>query len=614
MEMWFKYSIILSILAIFITDFGSAQEIPAQKDSTHIYKAIETYSKKSKLTTFVYGLILKPTAPKTKINNLKKKTVKKPIQKPYSIFEGKIIRNIDIITLDPFGYSAIDTSVAKQNYLYKAGNWLHIKTQGITIRNLILIHRNEPFNTLLVRESERLIRSQKYVHEVSFYVRSAGKKSDSVDIVIRELDLWSIIPEGSASPTGFEFGFTENNFLGAGHEFKNSYTRDITHGINSLKTNYFIPNIRNTYINSTLHYGVDDNKNFKKILAFDRPFFSPIAKWAAGVSFSQTEIDSMIFSNLVFVPLRLRFNTQDYWAGGAQQIFKGNSEDELSTSLILTARYLRIQYFGQTSELYDPFHIYSSENFYLAGIAISTRKYIQDKYIYNSGVTEDVPIGRVYGVTFGYQVKNNSGRIYVGMRFSEGTYNDWGYLSYNLEYGTFLRATLVEQGVFSGGATYFTRLMVIGKWKFRQFVKPQVTIGVNRLAYDSLTLKDGYGLDGFNSSGLTGTTRLVFTLQTQSYAPWNFIGFHFGPYVVYSIGMLGDALTGFTNSKLFSQLGIGVLIRNENLIISTFQFSFSFYPVIPGTGHNVFKFNSFKTSDLGFRDFKIGKPDIVVFQ
>jgi hypothetical protein len=612
--MLFKKVFILFCVSGLICDFALGQESPVKSDSSHFYKDVESYSKRSKLTTFLYGMVLKPATPVSKQKVGKRKTNKKLIQKPYSSFEGKIIRNINIVTLDPFGYSVTDTSVATQNYLSRAGNWLHIKTQRITIRNLILIHKNEPFNALLVKESERLIRTQKYVHDVFFYVSSTGKKSDSVDILIRELDIWSIIPEGSASSTGFEFGFTENNFLGTGHAFQNSVSRNLTYGINAYKTNYSIPNIRNTYINSLLHYEVDGHRNFKKILALNRPFYSPLARWAGGISVSQTQIDSETYINSGFVPLRLRFNTQDYWAGIAQQIFKGNTEEERSTNLILAARYLHVQYFGPPSEVVDPFHIYSNEYFYLAGIGISTRQYVQDKYIFNYGIIEDVPVGKVYGLTTGYQIKDNSQRLYLGMRYSVGTYNEFGYLSYDLEYGTFFRASHAEQSVFTAGVNYFTGLIDIGKWKFRQFVKPQVTIGINRFSYDSLTLKEGYGLDGFNSSGLTGTTRLVFTIQTQLYAPWNFIGFHFGPYLVCSLGMLGDAFTGFNNSKLYSQIGLGVLIKNENLIISTFQFSFSFYPVIPGSGQNIFKFNSFKTTDFGFRDFKIEKPDIVVFQ
>ena len=86
----------------------------------------------------------------------------------------------------------------------------------------------------------------------------------------------------------------------------------------------------------------------------------------------------------------MKFRTQDYWAGYAQRIFKDNAENELITNLILALRYLRIRYFEIPSELYDPLHIYSSEDFYLAAIGISARKYVQDRYIFKFGVIEDV--------------------------------------------------------------------------------------------------------------------------------------------------------------------------------------------------------------------------------
>ena len=137
------------------------------------------------------------------------------------------------------------------------------------------------------------------------------------------------------------------------------------------------------------------------------------------------------------------------------------------------------------------------------------------------------------------------------MRYSFGNYNQWGYLSSDFEYGTFSHSSHSEQGVFTAGINYFTGLIEIGKWKFRQFIKPQIAIGINRFAYDTLTLNDGYGLDGFNSPILSGNSRLTFTLQTQSYSPWNFYGFHFGPFLTYSFGMPGEAVTGFKNSKIY---------------------------------------------------------------
>ncbi len=608
-----SFTLVFAIISI--SDLASAQQDSVKKDSTQLYNNIESYSKRSRLNGFIYRLIFKPVTPESKAQVVRRKSYKKLIQKPYSTFEGKIIRNIDVVTLDPFGYSATDTIVRKQNFLNKSGNRIHIKTQGITIRNLLLFHRNQPFNSLLVKESERLIRNQKFVHEVSFSVVPAGGKSDSVDIFIRELDNWSIIPEGSLSASAINVGLADKNFLGTGHEFQNAFSRSFTRDINSFNTNYFVPNFRNSYISAKLHLGIDGYGNFSRGVNVDRPFFSPLAKWAAGLSFaSQTKKDSLMDINSVYVPVNLKFRTQDYWAGKALQLFKGNTEDALVTNLILAARYLHIRYLEKPSALLDPYYNFSNENFYLATVGISTRRYVQDKYIFKYGVIEDVPVGSVYSLTGGYQIKNNSGRLYLGMRVYFGNYNQWGFLSTNLEYGTFFKASHIEQGVLTAGVNYFTGLFEIGKWKFRQFVKPQITIGINRFSSDSLTLNDSYGLEGFNSPALSGTNRFLLTLQTQSYAPWNIFGFRLGPYLSYSLGMLSDAITGFGDSKVYSQIGLGVLIKNENLVFNTFQISVSFYPLIPGRGQNVFKMNSFRTTDFGFRDFEIEKPGGMIYQ
>jgi len=305
---------------------------------------------------------------------------------------------------------------------------------------------------------------------------------------------------------------------------------------------------------------------------------------------------------------------QDYWAGKALQIFKNITEEEFITNLFLTLRYLRIRYSDKPSEFDDPLHIYSNEDLYLASVGISGRKYIQDTYVFRFGRIEDVPVGILYGLTGGYQVKNNLERLYLGMRVSFGNYYNWGYLSSSFDYGTFLNKSDPEQTVFSAGINYSSVLFEIGKWKFRQFVKPQVTIGRNMFPYDSLTLNNGYGLDGFNSTTLSGTTRMLLTFQTQSYAPWNLLGFRFGPAFICSMGMLGDEVTGFKKSKLYSQIGLGVLIKNENMVFRSFQISVSFFPSIPGKGQNIFKTNSFRTYDFGFRDFETGKPGIIIYQ
>ncbi len=615
MQKWSKIFPILIFVSIVTTDSAFAQKIPVVIDSTRVYKSIESFSVKRKFTKFMYDIFFKPVALTSQQRNDKKKAYKNLIQKPYSAFEGKIIRHIDIETLDPFGYSIADTIIKAQNILTKAGNKLHIKSQRITIRNLLLIRQNTEFDSLLVNESERLVRSMEYVNDVSFFVRFATKDSDSVDIFIRELDKWSIIPDGAISTSSVTVNIRDNNFMGLGHESKNEYTWNQKNRDYAYKLDYYIPNFRNTYINSTLHLGTGETGNFTRSFAVDRPFFSPFARWAAGAGFAaQFRQDYIRAADSLLTLQRFRFNVQDYWVGNSMQLFKGNTEYQRTTNFITTVRYLKVRYFEKPDEAYDTQHFFENENFYMVSAGVSTRKYVQDRYIFRFGVKEDVPVGQVYSLTGGYQKKNNAGRFYLGGRISAGNYYPWGYLSYNLESGTFFNASHAEQGVLTAGVNYSTILVVIGKWKFRQFVKPQLTVGFNRFDFDSLTLNDGYGIDGFNSSSLSGTRRILLTLQTQSYAPWNFIGFRFGPFLSFSIGKLGDATSGFMNSDLYSQIGLGVLIKNEHLVINTFQVSFAYYPTMPGNGQNVFKFNSFRTVDFGFRDFEIGKPAVVVFQ
>jgi hypothetical protein len=608
--MWFKWILILLIITCCTNGNSFAQETPVKKDSTQIYKNIESFSGKRKFTKFMYKLFFKPASPAT-TKEAKKKTYKKLIQKPYSSFEGKTIRSINIVTLDPFGNSIGDSIKSQPNFFTKAGNKIHVQSQNITIRNLLLIRRNQPFDSLLVKESERLVRSMNYVNDVSFFVNSASANSDSVDIFIRELDKWSIIPGGSFSDTRLSFNIRENNFIGMGHEFQNGFTWNHEKGAYAFNTNYYIPNIRNTYINSTLHYNIDEFGNSARSFAIDRPFFSPLAKWAAGASFAQFRRDSVYASDFIPELQKIKFNVQDYWAGSAVQLFKGNTEHIRTTNFISAARFLRIRYVEKPIEMYDTTNFYADENFYLASIGISTRKYVQDKYIFNFGLTEDVPVGKVFSLTSGYQHKNNTGRFYLGGRISYGNYYQWGYFSSNVEYGTFFHESHSEQAVFKAGLNYFTGLIEVGKWKFRQFVKPEFTVGRNLFVTDSLTINDGSGLKGFHSVGLTGTSRLLLTLQTQSYAPWNFIGFRFGPFFNITLGMLGTEANGFKHSKVYSQIGFGVLVKNLNLVMNTFQLSVAFYPSIPGIGNNIIKMNSFKTTDFGFSDFEIGKPAIV---
>jgi hypothetical protein len=606
--MYFNKKTVLLLLMLLSIQNTFSQIKKTEQDSTEVYQRIQNYSKKNKFTKFVHSLIFESTKPKKTLSIVKPKI--------RIAAEDKIIRNINIITLDPFGYSDTDTISKPGNWAERTGNRLHLKTKKIAIKNLLLFKKNTPYNLLKIEESERIIRAQKFVTRVSITEQLVSVKSDSIDINIRVLDSWSTIPKVAVSGSQNSIGLNERNIFGIGHQFDYKFTNRLSDGKNANNLVYTIPNIRNSFVKTVLKYNINLENYYEKSIVLERPFYSPLAKWAAGISLDQQfKKDTLQGIDLKYVSQNFKYSTHDFWVGKAVQILKGSSINAKTTNLILSGRFLNIDYHESPSLLYDPINFYSNEQFILSGIGITTRNFIEDSYIFRNGIIEDVPVGRIFGITLGYQNKNNDWRPYLGGQVSFGDYHKWGFLSTNFEIGTFFNNSKTEQTAFSFQANYFTKLTEFGKWKLRQFIKPQVVIGINRTnsLADRLNINEDFGIQGFNSA-VYGTNKMLLTLQTQAYAPHDVLGFRMNPYFNYSIALLGSKQDGVKTTKGYSKIGIGVIINNDYLVFSSFQISLSYYPTIPFQGDHIFRTNAFETGDFGLQSFELAKPRTVLYR
>ena len=133
------------------------------------YEKIRTYLRKHRLTKRLDDLIQTLTLPETKI-----------IPKPS--YQGKIIRKIHIRTLDPFGFDEKDSTKVPRTRLERYGNMLHIKTHEGTVKGILLFKSHTPLDTLLLSESERLLRNQRYIRRVQIAPELISQSSDSVDV------------------------------------------------------------------------------------------------------------------------------------------------------------------------------------------------------------------------------------------------------------------------------------------------------------------------------------------------------------------------------------------------------------------------------------------------
>ena len=602
----------LTLFCCFITLSAFTQVKEQMKDSAKIYQDIHDLSQKSKFNKLVYKLLFRPSAlvadePISKKSNQNKGIIAQKAS-------GKIIRNISIETLDPFGYSIKNESKVPKNGIDRFGNAIHIKTKEFTIRNLLLFKKHDRCDSLLLRETERLIRSQRYIREVAVVPVFIETSSDSVDVKIRVLDSWTMIPNGSWSGSQNSVKLTERNILGFGHQISGEVANRIGSQEQARYAQYSVNNIKNSFVRLDLTYANEYNNDSKRSIVLTRPFYSVVAKNAGGLEFQNRRLTEFfpVADTLLGIPTKYEF--VEYWYGRAFKINGERTFAQKVTNLILAFSYNRKAFSLQPSSVYDVTHFFTTEKNSIGYLGISRQRFYQDKFIFNYDITEDIPYGENASLVMGYQNKGDRSRWYSGIALSQGKKYTFGYLSSFIEWGSFYYEGKTEQTAFKIGSNYISPLWYFGKWKLRQFIKPTYIWGNNRDASfkDQLTLNNYYGIEGFNNR-LTGTQKWLVSLQTQTYMPGLWNGFRFSPYINVSMGSLANKNALF-DSKVYSKFSIGVQINNDYLVFNSFQISFSYYPSIPFEGSNLLKTNSFENTDLTISDFQLGKPAYIRYE
>lgn len=616
----FKVLNILILLLIFSSPVFS--QIDEKNDSLSQDKSrnekfgesLDAYKNKSGFNRFIHRVFVKK--PSTKKAD---KTTGRfgETATDFKEFDGRIIRNINITTYDPFGYSLTDSTEQPETFLEKTGNTIHAKTKKFVIRNYILQKKGEKVDSLKIIESERLIRSERFTRRVQINLIPVG--TDSVDLNVRTLDSWSIIPNVTYSGSRAGLRLRDRNFFGLGHDFDNRYRQNFETGNYQFQTRYTIPNIQRTFIRFNVGYFSNEENEYSKGISLERRFFSPLTRWAGGVYVGQRAYQDSIPNLDGIMAQDFKFNLQDYWGAVSFQLFKKeNSTAERLNNLILSGRYFRVNYVQSPIAEIDPVNFYADESFYLMGIGVSRRGFVQDRFIRNYDIVEDIPIGLSYGITTGIQKKNDRNRFYLAGGFKMGNYYRLGYFGFEAQYGGFLvKDNKTEQSVFSLSTNYYTRLMSWGRWKFRNFISTQLIVGNNRVNSrgDRLTLNenDPSGISGFYSRDVIGTNKWLTEIQIQSYSPYEFLGFRFSPFLNSSLGLISNEGENLTNGKMYAKIGLGIMFTNDYLIFSNFQLSIAWYNTIPGSGNNIFQTNTFDNKDYDLMDFEFGKPELIKY-
>lgn len=602
---------LLTALLFLLPAVNAQKDTGNQKDSLKLYKKIKKFAYKRKLTRMGYDAVF--VEPKPAEYPKEPASKEEKIVNPYLKYQDKIVRNIRIKVYDPFGYSVTDTVPRKINSLERMGNRAHTTTRKWIIINKLLFKENEPLNPLELSETERILREARYINDVTIFITPSPTSTDSVDVNVTVIDKWPVTIPFLVTDVFVNAKFRNYNLFGVGQTFE-QFAEIRRPNLLDFYGSYGIDNIDNTYITASLYYRT--NKDITQTsISFDRGFYSPLAKWAGGIYLGKAWA-FYDYKDSLDEPHRARndYISYDVWGAKSFKLSKDTTIFNQSTNLIAGARYYATEYQRRPGADIDPGRTILNSYGVVGNIGFAIQQYYKDKYIYRFGANEDVPEGIIIQYIYGgMKVESKKIRYYSGIEVARAKhFKRLGYLSATFSYGVFFNKQVANDVTIRYNLYYFSNLLKKGRWYFRQFIKYDYVHGENKISNERITINSD-DLYGFDSGSLSGNTKMVLNSETVAYLPYNLIGFRLAPVATAGFGLIGSPEKHLSKSNLYQAYTVGLMVRNENLLSSTFQFSFGIYPFFPDGGNYILKYNPIASFTLRVRAFAVSKPSFISY-
>ncbi len=528
---------------------------------------------------------------------------------PFEEEKGKVIRNILITVLPPFGSSIYDTGIIVRTGAGKALNSIHRNTREYFIRRNLLIKKWDRLNPAILADNERILRDIHSLDNARIVVTHTGPDCDTVDLVILVKDVWSIgldIPYLTTSQVGFRI--YDANFLGLGDQITTKMSMDLYRSpffrFNGLS--YTFSNIGGSFINAYLDYTANDLGNQSMTLGFERLFITNYTKWAGGAIAMWSKDVNIVTDTL---QLTSYADNEGFWIGRSF-LLKGK---RVTSRAIVAASIYRNNFSSRPYVSIDSNEQYYNKLKVLGTFSISKNNYYLTEYLLKFGKTESLPYGHLFQITVGVDNTDFYSRLYSGIHLSAGNYfNRFGYLAAYAKFGGFLNHSSLEDAVAKFNLGYFTPLLKTPdqRFKFRTFLSTDYRHAFNQRLNNTdyynanliFNIRKVNNLDDFK-----GVKFISVRTATTCFFPWYFYGFRFAFTIDLQAGLVAHKGEPLANASLFTGIGTGLIIKNDNLVFPAIVISGYFYP------SSVRYLNQFQVVinsnlNITYYDYNVGAP------
>jgi outer membrane protein assembly factor BamA len=459
------------------------------------------------------------------------------------------------IILDVRDIFATDTP-EEDTVLFRLANRLHIQTRPATIAQQLLFQTGQPYSGQKLEESERLLRTRRYLLNAHIY--PIAYHDGRVDVKVYTRDVWTLHPgvsfgrSGGTNSTGIKI--QESNLFGYGKDLSLNYNSNVDR--NSTVLDYRDPQVFGSWWALAAQWA-NNSDGRKKALAVEQPFYSLDTRSSVGVRLLDDQrVDSIYDLGDAIDQYGVRQRGATVYKGWSTGL-----QDHWATRWTIGATYDDNRFEPRPGPLGSGFAPPSRKLVYpWIGYDLVEDRYQKLENLNQIGRTEDFSLGwhataRAGVAATVYGADRNS-LIWSGSLSRGLAPADPHLIELSGGVSGRLENSQAQNTVFSAAGRYYWRQSP----RRLLFLSLQADAATHLDADNRLTLGGDNGLRGYPLRYQTGTGRWIFTAEQRLFTDWYpFRLVRVGGAIFYDMGRTwGDNPRGSSSLGLLRDVGFGL--------------------------------------------------------
>ncbi len=503
-------------------------------------------------------------------------------------------KRINSITIEQQNFlSSIDSKESNLKDIFsKIGNKLQSNSKKRAIRENIFFKEWDVFDPSIIAYNEKWLRDLSYIQDAKILAMITPYDTNQVDVIVVTKDLFSYGGELLINnKDAYAAKLNNINFLGTGNSIqinqnfenqrspKSGWGYDV--GLSNFLGTFISINAGvNQFGNNISNNVLSARKNY---ISVQRPILHPNSKWLGGMEYLETENENVFpgkWDTIFNQQLNYNLKHKDIWIG--YQLTKQSKRIKLNEyKQFIQYRYLEndfrarpIDYLLQLDRNYQNL----KANF--LSFTLVRQSVYRTRYLYGLGRYEDLPIGQSLTWTTGYSQIEKDRSAYLGFKFEQyklSKKENYNHVIANIA-TSYINKSLQDIR-FLSSLEQFSKLKYLNNGlRYRQILNLSFTQTLKNKYNEALRINSIFGIPQLNREQIKGGTRLSANWETVLYNNRAIWGFKSAPFVFGNLTYIRALGNPILKGDIYTAIGSGMRIRNENLIFGTIELKGFYFP------------------------------------